>query len=188
MDEKFLEFWGNLMINAARGKKQTDEIFRWMKSGFPDFNDNVAKQAFPDFKEWSEMFQKLYGLDQLSSRSEDYQKMSDKALHDFKKSFKDYLDLMGIVSREDHLDLVEKYEKLKKKCAEQEETIKHLRMILDSRKISQTQKDVSSQFQDIVKTQGELFQNMLKDFSEYFSKTEVNPKKEDSERGEQEND
>lgn len=188
MDEKFLELWGNLLLSAARGKKQTNDVFRWMQSGFPNFNDTSSnKQSYPDFKELSEMFHRLYGLDQLSTQSEKYKEMSDKALQDFQKSFKDYLNSMGIVSRDEHLTLIQKYEKLKAKCADQEETIRHLKMLLDSKGTNQTES--SSQFQDIIKTQGELFQKMMMDFGQQFNKTDfkkpdVKPEKEKSEKEE----
>ena len=61
------------------------------------------------------MFHRLYGLDKVSTHSENYKEMSEKALQDFQKSFKSYLDSMGIVSKEQHLSLVKKYEKFYKK-------------------------------------------------------------------------
>ncbi|QTA80957.1 Uncharacterized protein dnl_32740 [Desulfonema limicola] len=192
MDEKFLELWGNLLLSAARGKKQTNDIFRWMQSGFPNLNETSDKPGFPDFKDLSEMFHRLYGLDQLSNRSEEYKKMSNKALKDFQQSFKDYLCSMGIVSKNEHLALVEKYEKLKAKCADQEETIKHLKMLLDSKGTNSA--ETSYQFQDIIKNQGDLFQKMMNDLGHHFNKTgldktgldktEVNPEKESSEKEE----
>jgi len=197
MDEKFLELWGNLLLSAARGKKQTNDIFRWMQTGFPNLNDtSTNKPGFPDFKELSEMFHRLYGLDQVSNRSAEYKEMSGKALHDFQKSFTDYLASMGIVSKNEHLTLIEKYEKLKAKCADQEETIRHLKMLLDSKGMNQP--EISSQFQDLVKNQGELFQKMMVDFGQQFNKPdlkkpdlnkpEVNSEKETPENKEQKND
>lgn len=185
MDEKFLELWGNLLISAARGKKQTNDIFRWMHNGFPDLNKTPDTPGFPDFKELSEMFHKLYGLDKISNRSEEYKEMSGKAFQDFQKSFKGYLESMGIVSKDEHLALVEKYEKLKTKCADQEETIKHMKMLLDSK--GTDQENVTNQFQDIVKTQGDLFQKMVMDFGQYFNKpdsnkSEVKSKKKESKK------
>ncbi|MDM8537746.1 hypothetical protein QUF70_13395 [Desulfobacterales bacterium HSG17] len=173
MDEKFLELWGNLLISAARGKKQSNDIFRWMQTGFPNLNDTSSnKPGFPDFKEVSEMFHRLYGLDQVSNPSDEYKKMSGQAFQDFQKSFKNYLDSMGIVSKDEHLTLIKKYEKLKTKCADQEETINHLKMLLDSKGINQP--EISSQFQDIVKNQGELFQKMMIDFGQHFNKPDLN--------------
>ena len=76
----------------------------------------------------------------------------------------------GVVSKKEHLALVEKYEKLKLRCIDQEETIRHLRMLLEDRK--EVQSDTATQLQDIVKSQGDLFQKMMTDFSQYFSSEE----------------
>ena len=191
MDEKFLELWGNLLLSAAQGKKQTNDIFRWMQSGFPNLNARADKPGFPEFKELSKMFHRLYGLDQFSNPSEEYREMSDRALQDFQNSFKNYLASMGIVSKTEYLALVEKYENLKTKCADQEETIRHLKMLLNSKGTNHL--EISSQLQDIVKDQSELFQKMIMDFGQHFKKPDLDkpdlnttgdtPEKETSEKG-----
>lgn len=165
MDEKFLEFWGNILINAARSKKQTDDFFRWMKSAG---QGKEAPRAFPGTEELSELFRKFYGLDQVSERGEEYKQLYEKSLRDFQKSFKDSMGLMGIVPREEHLALVRKYEKLKERCAEQEETIRHLRMLLAARENGQA--DLSGQLQEVVRSQSELFQRMVSEFGQCFTR------------------
>ncbi len=187
MDEKFLEFWGNFLLSAARGKKQTDHMFRWMRTGFPNPEKSSQDQHSPDFQELTRMFRKFYGLDSLSPQSEQYKKTSDLAMYDFQKSLKEYLALMGIVSQQEHLALVEKYEKLKAKCEQQEETIKHLKMLIGSNSTSHA--ELSSNFENMVKTQGELFLKMMTDFGQYFDKSERNSEKaEESEKGEKNDD
>jgi hypothetical protein len=168
MDENFLEFWGNFLLSAARKKKQVDDMSTWMQKGLSNFEDFAG------------MFRKFYGLDQLSEPGTGYKRMTEKAMYDFQKSVKSYMGSMEFVPKREHLDLVEKYEKLKEKCADQEETIKHLRMLLNAKGIEQ--------IQDIMKGQGELFQKMVKGFVQYFNKPELaneegdqEPKKDDSE-------
>jgi len=187
MDEKFLEFWGNFLLSAARGRKQTDYLFRWMRSGFPNLEKSSADQQSPDFQELTKMFRKFYGLSSLSPDSDQYRKISETAMYDFQKSFKEYLTLMGIVSQQEHLALVEKYENLKTRCAEQEETIKHLKMLLSAKGTSH--KQMSSHFENMVKTQGELFRKMMTDFGQYFDKSEKNSETaEESEKGDRKDD
>ncbi|GBC63608.1 hypothetical protein DENIS_4606 [Desulfonema ishimotonii] len=188
MDEKFLEFWGNLLINAAHSKQQMDQMFQWMQQGGAGMDkSSPPKSPFPGSGELFSTFQKLYGLDNYSERSEEYQKTLDQALKDFHESFKEYLSRMGIVSREEHLTLVGKYEKLKARCADQEETIRHLKMLLDARQGGQP-----DMFQEMVRCQGEVFQNMMKDFSQYFGKKESDSsdqkKTKADERGKREHD
>jgi hypothetical protein len=166
MDEKFLEFWGNLLINAARSKKQTDDFFSWMKSGG---GAEAPKTTLPGTEEMAAAFRRFYGLDKVPEKGEDYNRLYRQSLEDFHKSFKDYLGLMGIVPREEHLALVKKYETLKERCAEQEETIRHLKMLLAANKNGRN--GLSDQFQDLVKNQSELFQQMMSDFGQCFTRS-----------------
>jgi len=184
MDEKLLEFWGNLLLNVAKGQKQSDAFFRWMRMGSPDFNDMFSSKGAPGFEELSAIFQKHYGLDKVSKQSADYREVSEKAAREFQKSFKEYLTYTGLVPKKDHLELVARYENLKARCADQEETIRHLRMLLAGRETDQT--DVVDQFQNMVKTQSDLFQNMVNEVGQYFK---VEPEhKDQSEKGRTKND
>ena len=55
MDEKFLEFWGNLMLSAARGKRHTNDISNWMQKSFGIFGEPTAKQTVRGFEELGAM-------------------------------------------------------------------------------------------------------------------------------------
>jgi hypothetical protein len=168
MDEKHLEFWGNFLLNAARGKKQMDEFTNTIRKNLDEFSEITTQKGVSTMNEMMEMYRKMFGFDQLSDRGLEFNRVAMKAVQDFQASFKDYLGLLGIVSRDEHLSLVEKYEKLKLKCETQEETIRHLQMLLNAK--SMDQGDVVSSFQEIVKDQGELFQDMMKSFGKYFPK------------------
>lgn len=176
MDEKYLEFWGNLLLNAAKGKKQSDDLMRWMRMGLPGIATPPSSKKTPaGFEEMIATFQKLYGLDKISEKKEDPQEIWAETLKEFQKSFQDYLTFSGVVSKKEHLALVEKYEKLKATCSiDQEETIRHLRMLLEERK--EEQSDTVNQLQDIVKSQEDLFQKMMTDFSQYSSSEEPTSK------------
>lgn len=168
MDEKFLELWGNMLINAARGKKQSKDFFNWLQTGFPGMmGENRNRTADTGLEDLNTAFKQIYGLNKLSEQSDEYKKLSDKALKDFKQSFKDYLAMMGFVSSEEHLALVEKYEKLKARCQDQEETIKHQQMLLNAKGAADAS-EMMSPLQDMVKKQGEVFQQMMNDFGQYF--------------------
>ena len=107
MDRNFLEFWGNFLTNAAKGQKQIEELTQWINQDLKGFEDLTA------------MFRKSYGFDNLNEDSPDYLKAWKNASEDFQKSLKDYLGLMGVVSRDEHLTLVRKYEELKEKVDNQ---------------------------------------------------------------------
>jgi len=157
MDKQFLEFWGNFMINAAKGQGQLEEMAKWMGQGFSGFEDLTA------------MFKKSYGLDRMPEDTPDFLASWEKAAKDFQKSFKDYLSLMGVVPRDEHLKLVKKYEDMKKRVAGQEETIKHLRLLLDARGTAD-QTEVVKSFQDLMNKQSEQFQELTENFGRFFQK------------------
>jgi chromosome segregation ATPase len=154
MDEKILEFWGNLFLNMAQGKHQMDNLSAWMKDGF---------------EELSAMYEKMNDLYKLSDQGEEYKKTAQKLTREFQNSLKDYLSMMGIVSKDEFLTLVEKYEKLKQKCADQEETIRHLRMLLNAKETDQN--NVMDEMQDIARNQSEFFKKMMGDFGKFLNST-----------------
>jgi hypothetical protein len=151
MDKRFLEFWGNFFLNAAKGQKQLSDIAKWIDQGFSGFESLQA------------MFRNYYGLDE---ERPDYLKMWNKAEADFQKSLKDYLSLLGVVPKEEHLALVKKCEELKEKSAAQEETIRHLRMLLEGEGVDQAK--VISGFEKMIAEQGEQFRELVKNFSEFY--------------------
>jgi hypothetical protein len=159
MDKQFLEFWGNFLIHAAKGQKQLEDMTQWMQQGFKGFDELTA------------MFKTCYGLDNLDESTSNDMSSWKKASEDFQKSFKDYLRLMGLVSKNEHLALVKKYETLKEKFAIQEETIKHLRMLLEE-KYDKSQEDLAQGFQTLIEKQTQQFQQTIEAFGQSFKEKE----------------
>ena len=158
MDKHFLEFWGNFLINTAKGQKQLADMSKWMQQGFEGFDELTA------------MFKKFYGLENMEKHTPAYMETWKKASENFQKSFKDYLRLMGVVPKDEHLALVKKHEELKEKVAAHEETIKHLRMILEEKK-ADTQGELVKEFQEILERQSEQFQETMETFGRFFKKS-----------------
>jgi len=154
MDRHFLELWGNLLIQAAKGQQQMEELSR------------LVNRNAKGFEEQNALFRKFYGLDDADKKRPADTEAWEKAVSDFQTSLKQYLNLMGVVPRAEHLELVEKYENLKKKAADQEETIEHLRMLLNDK--SMAQGDAAKGFQDLIKKQTDQFQNLLKGFGTFL--------------------
>ncbi|CAN2039431.1 Poly(3-hydroxyalkanoate) polymerase subunit PhaE [Candidatus Magnetomoraceae bacterium gMMP-15] len=169
MNNDFLKFLGNFLISAAESKKQLDDISEWIKKTMiPDSSfGQKSFTGFEGFEDLTAMFQQFYGLDKLSERSDEYKQTFEKAAQNFQKSFKDNLALLGIVSGDEHLKIVEKYENLKKKCADQEETIKHLQMLLQSKGMKQV--DIVKNLQDMMAGQSKLFKNVIESFESYLT-------------------
>jgi hypothetical protein len=158
MDSHFLEFWGNLLINAARGQKQLEDMTKWMTQGLRGFEDLTA------------MFRKSYGLDRVSEGTADYEKTWNKAVKDFQASFEDYLKLFGVIPLQEHLDLVRKYETLKEKVTEQEETIKHLRMLLDEKSgtLGNMVRGYEDLYHELIRKQADHFKKLMTDLGRPF--------------------
>ena len=91
------------------------------------------------------------------------------AQENFTQSYRDYLALLGVVPREEHLALVRKYEELKDKVASQEETIRHLRMLL-SQNNQEGYQDMAGQFEGLVKKQSDQFQQLMESFTQSSKK------------------
>jgi len=157
LDKQFLEFWGHFLINAAKSQKQLEEMDKWLNKGLTGFEDFTA------------MFRKFYGLNGLQEGTTEYLKTWENAANSLQKSYKEYLNLMGMVPRNEHLALIKKYEDLKQEVADQAETIKHLRMLLNARG-ADDQAEVIKSFQDLMNKQSKQFQELTENFGRFFQK------------------
>ena len=79
---------------------------------------------------------------------------------------------MGVMPREEYVELARKYEELEEKLAEQEETIKHLRQLLSDKGLDYAM--VTLEFQQLMKKQGEQFQELMKDLGEEIKEGATN--------------
>lgn len=157
MDRHFLEFWGNLFINASKQQKQLEDLAKWMQQGFKGFDELTA------------MFKKFYGLEQTEKDTPAYMESWEKASENFLDAFNNYLDVMGLVPIEKHLALIKKYEELEKKFVAQEKTINHLRLLLEEKK-TESQKELVQGFQDLIEKQSKQFQETMETFGGFFQK------------------
>ena len=98
VDKQFLEFWGNFLINVAKGQKHLEDMSKWMTLGPNGFDDLTA------------MFNRFYGMEHMDKNTPDYMATWQRASENFIASFKEYLNLMGVVPKDEHLALVKKYE------------------------------------------------------------------------------
>ena len=162
MDDKYLEFLGNLFLSAAKSQKQMEDLFK------------LSRQGFKGFEEMSTMFRKFYGLENIEKDTPEYIRSWRNAGEEFQKAFREYLTMVGVVPKEDYISLVEKYEQLKKKVAGQDETIRHLQTLLRDKNIDQG--ETVKVFQDLVTKQSEQFMEMMNAVGQYFQKEDQNKK------------
>lgn len=152
MNRHFLEFWGKALLEAAKSQKQLEDLAKWFQQGFLGFQD------------YTQLFKAAYGFDEMAEDNPDYLSMWKKAEDDFRRSFKDYLNLFGVVPREEYASLVRKYEDLREKAAEQEQTIKQLRMLAEEKGLGL--EATTLEFQKLIKKQGEQFQKFIQGLGE----------------------
>jgi uncharacterized coiled-coil protein SlyX len=151
VDKHFLEFWGNFPTGAVKAPMQLDNMAKGMGEGLSVSEDLKA------------MFKKCCDLDHPPEETAHFETWN-KVSEDFQKSFKDYLSLTDMVTRDEHLRLAKKFEDLEKKAADQEETLKHLRMLLVARGADQG--EVFRGFQDSIEKQGEHLQQAVETMGE----------------------
>jgi hypothetical protein len=152
MNRHFLEFWGKALLEAAKSQKQLEDLAKWLPRGFLGFQD------------LTQLFKTSYGLNDLAEDNPDYLALWKKAEADFRDSFKDYLNLLGVVPREEYAALARKNEELQEKVTEQAETIKQLRVLADEKGMGL--EATTLEFQNLIKKQGEQFQQFLKGLGE----------------------
>jgi len=159
MDKQFLEFWGNFLLSAAKGQRQVDELSRWMSQGMKGFQD------------LNDMFRKFYGLEKPDSADPD---MWTSAQSAFRDAYKNYLDSMGVVPKSDYTDLKQQFEALQKKVAEQEKTIRSLRLELSECKLAEG--DTLRGFQELIQVQSDQFRELTDSFGQFFTQSAADEK------------
>ena len=147
MDSKFLEFWGNYLLAAARGQKQLEDLNQWIDQGFKGFEDLTA------------MFNKFYGITPSRKKDDETTRAWQSAAADFRNSFDAYIELMGLVSKDKYQALEEKFDALQKKAAEQEESIQILRKLLAED--GTYQGETIKAFQDLMNKQADAFETLM---------------------------
>ena len=163
MDRHFLEFWGNFLVNAAKEQKRLEDLSKWMQQGFKGFEDLMGSDDL------TEMFRKFYGLEHMEKDTPANMETWKKASENFLESFKEYLDLMGMVSKDEHQALVKKYGELKEKVAGQEKTINNLRLLLEGKR-AESQGELVKGFQNLIDKQSRQFQETMETFGSFFKK------------------
>jgi hypothetical protein len=175
MDRKFLEFWGNILLNAAKGQEQAESLNRMVREGFKTFEQQLS------------LFEKFYGLDKKPDPSTPYAEMWTKAASDFAKSYQEFLSLMGTVPREEYEELSRQNEALKKKITALEEALRREKKKTGSGETDPT--EVVKGFEGLMQKQTEQFQALVASYGKLYEEkkpgkkaTEPHPPEEPSKK------
>jgi hypothetical protein len=151
MDSDFLEFWGNLLINTAKGRRKMEEINQWINQGLKGSD------------ELSNMILSFYGIQKEREDPTPDGETLDKVSKAFLDSYHEYIQVMGMVPRTEYEELSKNCEKLEKKCAEQEETIEFLKGLISDRIIDPS--NTVENFQELLSKQSEQFRRLMLGFN-----------------------
>ena len=154
MDKQFLEFWGTMMLSAAKGQQQLEDIMKWMAGNMRDFSGI------------SGMFCRMYGIDPAAENASDYAAIWQKAFNEFKDSYSELTAMMDLVPRKDYVALSRENQDLKNRIAELEEAVRHLRALLDA-KVSSPVEGIRS-FQELINDQARQYQDFMKSVTGVF--------------------
>ena len=156
MDRQFLEFLGSFFLNAAKGQKQLEDMTRWIGGGFSGFDDLTR------------MFRQFYGMNGLPLASPEYTEAWEKASQNFKKSYREWLNLLDVIPKSEYQTLEKKYAALEEKIATQDETIRQLQSLLGDKGLLYA--DAVKGFTQMMEQQGHQFQELMNSMGKAFKK------------------
>jgi DNA repair exonuclease SbcCD ATPase subunit len=151
MEEYFYEFWKNQLITVEKGQKQMQDMTK------------LIMQGLSGFEEVPEMFGKFCSMDFWSKETCDYMRAWEMTTEDFQKFFKYYLDLMGLVSKDEYLELANKYNNMDESVADKiKEISKQVKIVADQEKmITDQKKEIVDQKKLVVELEKEISEQKM---------------------------
>lgn len=146
MDTDIYKFWENQFINLSEEQKQIEEMTRW------------AMGVLSGFKGVSENFGKLYKMDFWPIEACDYIKAWETTTEDFQKLYKYYLELVGLLPKDEHWALMDKFNDMNETIHVQtEEFSKQAKIVADQKKkITEQKKEIEKQKKSIAEKLQEI--------------------------------
>ena len=145
MDGSFLKFWGEFLLQAAKGQRQVEELSRWMQTGFPSSG------------ELADLFRRCYGLS--SGSKPETAAPWQEATEDFRKALEAYAPLWGWVPLDHYDQLREENERLKDQLSEQARLIKRLEALMDDEDMGHM--TMVARFQNLIADQSKAFDELM---------------------------
>jgi len=158
LDHKFLEFYGQYLLNAAQTQKQIEKMSDWMKPGLKGLGG------------MEEIFKTCYGIQDSQKSSPQGTEMFQEAMEAFQSSFSTYVTQMGWVEAKKYNDLKQAYETLQKKSEDQKKIIDQLNTMLGLR-ADMGHDEFFKQIQTLGKKQAEQFNDLMQGFAKVFDTT-----------------
>lgn len=145
MDGSFLKFWGEFLLQAARGQSQVEEITKWVQAGFPSSG------------ELADLFRQCYGLSSgsPSGQGDHWQ----AATANFREALEVYAPLWGWVPLDRYDQLKSENERLKSQLSEQARLIKRLEAIMADEDMGHM--TMVARFQNLIADQSQAFDELM---------------------------
>jgi phosphoglycerate-specific signal transduction histidine kinase len=160
MDKQVFEIMGNILLQAAKSQEQYEKFSGWLKNVF----QVSEKETKNDTDELMSALKKIYSMGSVKNKDEPpIPDVLDQLGQNFQQSIDTFMDMMSCVPRHKHIELIEKYENLKKTCEEKDETIKNLRLLLSEKTAGVS--DTVNELHDIIQKQTEQFMHFMQPFT-----------------------
>jgi len=138
-------FWSDFFSNATRDQKRLADAL------------GLASEGFSTLQDITRFWQKMWGIEKVRSGGPDPLKMFSGF---FPFPMMGFSSAMGMVPLHEHLSLVGKYEEMKERVAAHEETIQHLKLLVNSKGCER--KELQTGFQDLMKSQVDSFFTLIR--------------------------
>ncbi len=155
MNTQFFEFWGNFLINVAKGQKQLDDMSTWMKQGYNDADDLAS------------LFRRCYGLNASDTGTAQDPQAWQEAVGEFQNTFTQFAAQWGWVPQAEHQQALEKCAALEKQVEAQQATIHQLRDLLAQKGLGYS--ELLQHMQGSLKDQSDQFQALMENIRSAFN-------------------
>jgi len=156
MDAKFIQFWSDFIQQTGNSQVGAGDLTGWISgAGIPD--------------EFMTMFKKSYGLDQMTVDTPEYSTLLESALKEFNHSLSNFFSILYVVPKKDYLELDKKYKLLKRKVADLEEAMVHLKLLFKT-STPNIEEGVGS-LNKMLRSQNEHFLKMMDNLGEFYGIT-----------------
>ena len=155
MDKQFLEFWGNLLLQAAKGQAQMENFNKWLS------------QSGGNVQNLTDLFKHAYGLKADKATAPDQSPDWQKAFGHFHKAYEDYLALLNVVPLARYRELETQNTALEKEVAQLKKDLEQAGRRSSHSSRGQSEK-VISEFEKLLLKQQREFQTLTQQMSDHW--------------------
>jgi len=154
MNRDFLEFWGNFLLQAAKGQRQLEEAVKWSRLGFEVLE---TQKAF--WNAW-------HGAEEEKGKKPGDLDQWKKSAEEFRYSCRELARLFGVVSLEEYEELLRQKEALEKKLEEKKKSASKTRWT--GKRVRDVQREMQRELQELTRKQGEQFNELMESIRKFY--------------------